>query len=223
MKVLPPITDEDKMLSGLSYPLWPIAPAFVLYSSKREDPFLYFHALQGLAFGAVSTIAAGLVGLIVALLFRILPGSSTLLPGIMGIVVFTGGILGLLAIFLISLFLGWRASAGELMRLPVLGEWAETRMLCATGMTAEDFVVDMGPRERQSELPLAPVVPQGYPVQPSEARAEPVNLARGVRPANFGSAPMPSRRAGAAPSAAAGPLGEENNLLKKWLASADEE
>lgn len=214
MKVLPPITDEDKMLSGLSYPLWPIAPAFILYSSKREDPFLYFHALQGLAFGVASTIAAGLVGLVVALLFRIMPGSSTLLSGIMGIVVFTGGILGLLAIFLAALFLGWRASAGELLRLPVLGDWAETRMLCATGMTAEDFVVDLGPESQPAEAPPQPVVPKGYPVQ---AKPEPVNLPRGV---NFGSAPIQSRRSA---SASAGPLGEENNLLKQWLASADEE
>ena len=140
MKVLPPLTNEDQMLAGLSYPLWPITPVFILKSKKREDPFLVYHAYHGLAWGAASTVALIAVFLFLMLAFRIMPGSSTFLPGFVGITLFLTGWVSLFLVMLYSLFLGWRASAGELIQLPYIGDWAEERMIAESGMSHSQFI-----------------------------------------------------------------------------------
>ena len=133
MKLLPPLTDEDKMLSGLCYPLWPIAPAFILWSPKKDDPFLLYHAYQGLGFGGFASAATLVVFVVLSLMFRLLPGGSVLVPGMLGVATFGAGLLAFLGVFLVALFLGWRASAGDMFALPLVGEWAEERMLMASG------------------------------------------------------------------------------------------
>jgi hypothetical protein len=73
VEILPPVTEEDKMLSGLVYPAWFVAPFFVLASPKREDPFLHFHALQALLFGALSCVAGFVLMLALWVTMRIIP------------------------------------------------------------------------------------------------------------------------------------------------------
>ncbi len=116
------------MLSGLVYPAWFVAPFFVLASPKREDPFLHFHALQSILFGVFSTVAAFVLMIAIWVLMRVLPSSGGTISAFVGVAVFMGGMLGALMIFTMQLFLGWRATSGQFLRLPVLGDLAEARM-----------------------------------------------------------------------------------------------
>lgn len=128
------------MLAGLPYVVWPVGSVFILATRKKDDPFLHYHAIQGLIWGAVALALslAGFLGL--ALLFRVMPGSSTYLPGMLGMGLLFGGAVIAMIAFFTALFLAWRATAGEMLRLPFAGDYAEQRMLDHTGMTRRDFM-----------------------------------------------------------------------------------
>ncbi len=233
MKVLPPLTNEDQMLAGLSYPLWPIAPVFILKSKKREDPFLVYHAYHGLAWGAASTVALIGVFLFLMIAFRIMPGSSTLLPGFVGITLFLTGWVCLFLVMLYSLFLGWRASAGELIQLPYIGDWAEERMIAESGMNHSQFIsslqVEGLDEALQSERRAAPHETAAGPahqvahdlrsqaqaaVQASHPPLQPRPIPDDSAEARF----MDQARA----KRQVGPLGKKDtNVLRQWLSDDD--
>lgn len=169
MKVLPPLTNEDQMLAGLSYPLWPIAPVFVLKSKKREDPFLVYHAYHGLAWGGASTASLLSVFLFLMLFFRIMPGGSTFLPGFVGVTIFFAGWIALFLVMLYSLFLGWRASAGELIKLPYIGDWAEERMIAESGMSHSQFISSLHVEGLDEALQAQNARPEASHVPPPSA------------------------------------------------------
>ena len=128
------------MLAGLPYVLWPVGSVFILATRKKDDPYLHYHAIQGLIWGAVALglSVAGFLALL--LLFRVMPGSSTYLPGVLGMgLLFGGGVIAMI-VFFTAIFLAWRATAGEMLRLPFAGDFAEQRMLDHTGMTRREFV-----------------------------------------------------------------------------------
>ncbi len=152
MKILSPITEDDKMLAGLPYVVWPVGSLFILASRKKEDPFLHYHAVQGGLAGAVLAFLSLVAFLGMVLIFRILPAGtveevgeaaswsmSSSIPGFLGVMMFLGGTVIALTAFLAAVFLGWRASAGEMLRLPFLGDYAEEKMVDATGMTRRQF------------------------------------------------------------------------------------
>lgn len=139
MKILPPISEDDKMLAGLPYVVWPIGSLFILASRKKEDPFLYYHAIQALFAGGVLALGTLFLTLGLFLVFRVMPATATYAPAVFSMgVVFGGGAL-LVTLFLIALFLGWRATEGEMLRIPYVGDFAEERMLDQTGMTRRQF------------------------------------------------------------------------------------
>lgn len=244
MEILPPISDEDKMLSGLSYPLWPIAPPFVLLSSKRRDPFLQFHALQGLGYGVAASFLTVLLSMGIWVLFQILPSGSTFVAGFLGIAIFCAGLAAFLVLFLSSLFLGWRASAGEMIRLPVIGEWAEARVVQETGadlahydpyqparVVAEAEAEPVAPASANGPFsaapdagddafgrgPARPLAPTAAP--PASARIEASVRRQEQRRSAFG----PNRPA---PAQVTGPqvsVTPEAGLLKQWLSTHEEE
>ena len=128
------------MLAGLPYVLWPVGSCFILASRKKDDPYLHYHAIQGLIWGAVA-LALSLLGFLgMGLIFRIMPGSSTYLPGMIGMSFLVGGSLIAMVVFFTAIFLAWRATAGEMLRLPFIGDFAEQKMLDHTGMTRRDFI-----------------------------------------------------------------------------------
>lgn len=126
-EILPPLSEEDRMLSGLCYLAWPLAPILVLWGPRGQDPFVRFHALQGLALGALSLGGAGLSGALAWLILWLLPGRALALSGLIGLGIFLGGVF--LALLLVSfiLYAAWRAAQGQLFHLPWLGGWAEAR------------------------------------------------------------------------------------------------
>jgi len=152
------------MLAGLPYVVWPIGSAFILASRKKEDPFLYYHAIQALLAGAV--MAAGVVILLVGLFlyFRIMPGAASYAPAVISLGALFGGIGLALAILLTAIFLGWRATEGEMLKLPFIGEYAEERMVDESGMTRRQFVEMMersvkSPQELEEEIPFPEPAP----------------------------------------------------------------
>lgn len=171
------------MLAGLPYVVWPIGSLFILASRKKDDPFLHYHAVQGGLFGA-ATVAMCFIGFVIlAVAFRLLPGSSTYLPGMMGMgVLLGGGAVGML-IFFTAIFLGWRATEGEMLRLPFAGDYAENRMLDHTGMTRREFLqmLEESFIEPSASEPEAIPFP-AYGASVAEVRAAEVLAARSADP-----------------------------------------
>lgn len=128
------------MLAGLPYVVWPVGSLFILASPKKDEPFLNYHAWQGLWTGLVMLAFSFLSFLGMVLLFRLLPGSASYVPGMLGMSLFFGGMGILLVAFFTAVFLGWRATEGEMVRLPYLGDLAEQKMLDHTGMTRRQFM-----------------------------------------------------------------------------------
>jgi len=139
LDILPPLSEEDRMISGLCYPLWPIVPPMVLLGARRQEPFVHFHALQGLALGLLSVAGAGLLVGLMWLILQVLPGGSPAFSGVIGLMVFSGGFLVLGFYLSFLLYTAWRASAGRFLRLPFLGSWAEGRMQANLDLSPEDY------------------------------------------------------------------------------------
>ncbi len=127
------------MISGLCYPLWPIVPPMVLLGARRQEPFVHFHALQGLALGLVSVVGSGLLVGLMWLILQVLPGGSPAFSGVIGLMVFSSGFLVLGFYLSFLLYTAWRASSGRFLRLPFLGSWAEARMQANLDLGPEDY------------------------------------------------------------------------------------
>ncbi|MBS2035446.1 hypothetical protein JST97_10695, partial [bacterium] len=137
--ILPPLSSEDKMMAGSCYPFWPFVPFFVLFSSKRQDPFLAFHAVQAVAVGITSTILM-VVGLFLMWVsFSSLPTSWMMTSGAVGVVL----MLSFLAFggfcFMAQIFLGWQASSGRFLRVIGLGDLCEAKMASILGLSASEL------------------------------------------------------------------------------------
>ncbi|MBQ7569016.1 hypothetical protein IJT17_09490 [bacterium] len=137
--ILPPIHEDDRMLSGLVYPLWLFLGPIVLYGSKREEPYLHFNALQAIVLGASSLGLSLLVFFVTWFLMWVLPGSFITMSAVMGIVIFTTVVLALLFYLTFVLFVAWRVANGKFLRLPFIGTWAEKRMQQNLNITPESY------------------------------------------------------------------------------------
>lgn len=155
------------MLAGLPYVVWPIGSAFILLSRKKEEPFLNYHAWQALLAGGVMAVTLAVLTLALFLFFRVMPGSTHYASVTFGLLVMCGGGALLLGVLLAALFLGWRATEGEMLRLPVLGDFAEEKMLDMTGMTRRQF-------ETMLETSLHPIKDEAIPFpETTEVTPEP--------------------------------------------------
>lgn len=177
------------MLAGLPYVVWPIGSIFILVSRKKDDPFLHYHAVQALLAGALLCVGTVLLILGLVISFRVMPGSSTYFPAFLGMgTVFVGGALAL-SIVLAAIFLGWRATEGEMLRIPYLGDFAEEKMLDHTGMTRRQFeamLLASTEPEREAEIPFPELKPESLPRTTN--RLEATRQARAQQ-----EAPAPSR------------------------------
>lgn len=134
--ILPPLSSEDKMMAGSCYPLWPVVPAFVLLSSKRQDPFLAFHAVQALAVGLTTSVLS-VVGLFLLWIsYSSLPTSWMMTSGAIGVVLMLAALAFGAFCFLAQIFLGWQASSGRFLRVAGLGDLCEARMASLLGLSA---------------------------------------------------------------------------------------
>ena len=104
------LSGEDRLLSALCYPLWPIAFLLLLLQSRRSG-FLRFNVMQSLAVNAL-----GLVFYVACVAASGLPiigwQSALVVPFLMP------------AWFVADLYLAVRAYAGYTTRVPIASEYA---------------------------------------------------------------------------------------------------
>lgn len=137
--ILPPLTEDDRMLSGLVYPLWLFLGPIVLYGSKKDEPYLHFNALQAIALGVSSLVGSLAVFLVTWFLMWLLPGAFITMSAILGMVVFTAVLLAVLFYLTLILFIAWRVANGKFLRLPFIGLWAEKKMQQDLNITPESY------------------------------------------------------------------------------------
>lgn len=133
--ILPPINEEDWMWSGLCYPFWFIFSPWTLKTKKKDDLFIWFHALQGLHFGFFTSTLTLISTLIVYFVFfrpnmeqlALTTGDqmrSRLTCGGFAVIVMLGFLLMLAFILFITLYYGWRAANGKMFKIPFIGKRA---------------------------------------------------------------------------------------------------
>lgn len=163
--ILPPLSSEDKMMAGSCYPFWPVIPAFILLSSKRQDPFLAFHAVQALAVGLTTSVlsVAGLFMLWVT--YSSLPTSWMMTSGAIGAVLMLAALAFGGFCFLAQIFLGWQASSGRFLRVTGLGDLCEARMASLLGLTASQLRQLAVDRELVPDEKITVLAPVATPEQ----------------------------------------------------------
>jgi uncharacterized membrane protein len=58
------ITENDKLMAALSYPIWIVALVILLSDTMRVRPFQKYHAVQALAFNVVLWVAVTIVAVV---------------------------------------------------------------------------------------------------------------------------------------------------------------
>ena len=163
--ILPPLSSEDKMMAGSCYPFWFVVPLFVLLSSKRQDPFLAFHAVQALAVG-LTTSALSVVGLFLLWVsYSSLPTSWMMTSGAIGVVLMLAALAFGGFCFLAQIFLGWQASSGRFLRVAGLGDLCEARMASLLGLSATQLRQLAVDRELVLEEKITVLAPVATPEQ----------------------------------------------------------
>jgi uncharacterized membrane protein len=102
-QVSPPtdITDNDKLMAALSYPIVIVAIIILLAESMKTRPFQKFHAVQAIAFNIVIWVLYLIVSL----------------------VSFGFGTLCFPVFWLVTLWPAYKAYQGEYMELPVITDF----------------------------------------------------------------------------------------------------
>jgi uncharacterized membrane protein len=123
-KVIKPSNGGDnKLLAALGYIITVLIPLFVIFTEKKNDKFLAFHAWQSL----ILTIA----WIIIYAIFFGITTAATVLTAVVGGI---GGLIGCLffplaLVTLISFLLpAWKAYNGEKYLLPVVGEFSQKQV-----------------------------------------------------------------------------------------------
>ncbi len=93
-------SSDSRLWAAIGYPIW-IIPLIVMFTDKKNDKWLLFHAYQALIFG----VAVWIVSVVTSFLL-------------------IGCVIGLIG-FLAMLFYGYKAYQGEKFKIPVVGDMAE--------------------------------------------------------------------------------------------------
>ncbi len=210
------------MLAGLTYPFWFIVVPFVMFSSRREEPFVQFHARQSLWLGINSILATVVGAFLVWAFMAVMPSGSA--SGLMGLGAFAALWVAFLFMFFLFFFLGYRASTGEFYRLPFLGNGALQRTMDDLGLTTSDLEVSsLGPVARPVTPAPVASVPTREAVAPPQALSElrpPSSVRTGPPLRPLPSTPRSTETRKTWEPSATKP--DASNVLKKWL-TADEE
>lgn len=118
--LLPALLEEDRMLSGLSYIAWFLVPPIVLLTEKKSEPYLRFHALQGLFTGIAFSLASAVMLLFAWLLSLIFAKAGSVPSAAVYVIIFSALALVYLALIGFVFFFAWRAHVGIFFRLPLI-------------------------------------------------------------------------------------------------------
>jgi uncharacterized membrane protein len=64
-----PVNDTSKLIAALSIVVWPVALFAILAEPYKNEKFVKFHAIQGLAIGLVLTIVSWLLSSMFSMMF----------------------------------------------------------------------------------------------------------------------------------------------------------
>ena len=103
------VSQEDKILLLLAYPIWIIAGLIIILSDKKKNPFLAYHGYQSVFLG----IALMILGFIANAVFAITIVLILLMP------------LLWLAIWIYQWFLGYKAMSGEYVTVPFVTDFTK--------------------------------------------------------------------------------------------------
>jgi uncharacterized membrane protein len=103
------ITDRDKLMAALSYPIPLVAIIILLVQEMKSRPFQKFHAVQALAVNIVLWVIVFVLSCILGAI--------------------TAGCLGWIPIilWLVTLWWGWQAYQGKYFELPWLTEFLKSQ------------------------------------------------------------------------------------------------
>ncbi len=115
---------DSRIFAAIPYVLG-ILIAIIVYFVKKEDPYVRFHAMQAILFDIVVMAASFAVfGILFVAAFAL--GLGTGIGFFAGFWVIWLGIMGFsVAVFLIELFLAYKAYTDPGFRLPIIGKQAE--------------------------------------------------------------------------------------------------
>jgi uncharacterized membrane protein len=102
------ITDNDKLMAALSYPIPLVAIIILLAEDMKNRPFQKFHAVQALAANIALWVIISVLGCILFV-----------------VTLFLGGVCGIVALLLwfITLYWGYEAYQGKYFEIPWLTEF----------------------------------------------------------------------------------------------------
>ncbi len=107
---------DNKLIGVLCYIIGILVPLFVLFTEKKSDKFLAFHAWQSLLFTVVAMVLwFGLVAITIV--------ASVVTMGV-------GGFLGCLfvplglVLVVVDLYAAYKAYLGEMYKMPLIGDFA---------------------------------------------------------------------------------------------------
>jgi len=108
---------DDNLIAAVGYIIAILVPLFVLFTDKKNNKFLLFHAWQSLIFSVLwIVIWVGLT--FVTMIASVVTGG---LGGFLGCLFLPLGLVVLVAV----LFTAWKAYQGEKYKLPIIGDFAE--------------------------------------------------------------------------------------------------
>jgi uncharacterized membrane protein len=111
------ITDNDKLIAALSYPIWFVALVPLLTEGK-ERPFQKFHAVQSLALN----IALWIIIILLVCVLMVASGALTAVTAGLGV---CSGFCGFcpLLLWLITLYYAYLAYQGQYFEIPVITDF----------------------------------------------------------------------------------------------------
>jgi|SRR5208283_1121251 len=110
------LSSDSKLFGALAYFL-SIITGIVVFLVKKDDSYARFHAMQSILTG-IAIIVLAIVLFIVQIILAIIPILGIILSLLLGFVFYLG-------VFILWLFLMWKAYNGEKFKLPIIGDQAE--------------------------------------------------------------------------------------------------
>ena len=116
-------SDDTKLFGALCYIIGLIVPLFVLFTEKKENKFLAFHAWQSLIFSLIAMAVIFVIGGILMVVSFVAAAVTAMIGGIGGaIYCLIFPIVGVVIVY--DFFVAYKAYQGEKYMIPVIGEFA---------------------------------------------------------------------------------------------------
>ena len=114
---------DDMMWAACSYLFWPFMWLILLFSERKDVPFVRFHTAQATLTGLVCTGGFSLGTMLLTLFYKqFIPESLS--GGVFMMALFAGWLVALLLIALWFLYLAYQAAQGASPRVPLIASAA---------------------------------------------------------------------------------------------------